>query len=435
VVPHGFPFKFGFKVINLTEETEGYITSHKGAVAFGYDLLKSGIFFSNNGESVVRVKPQVSGFGARVISNNEYFLKLPFSNKLFKTLQKNSDPFELVNFVKNIEIKAQNVKAYDLLDSALIFDHEATYINLTWDRSYYYTNLESLINNIPSKYNLIAHTKIKDIATQKNVIAPPSYVYFILPNNKFDAEIKAELTTKAKQARLIDIVPNSSINVEKFIFNSEAINSDFRGTIALEKQDSRENGNFDFTLSLKLNKLGLLQLYSELQKKYFLQYNKPDIINENKELFDLLQNQYSLEFSTNSSYTFTKKLKNFNIENLSLMVNDDIGFNLKGQNSFSSLQDWYFEGNVLVFNFEAIVNNTFSLLAKYGKFEPGIMNGLRESIKLLLRGISEHPSSNSQDLLIDLHLNHSINNSKIGNVPLTVFLENYKKIFNAQNNK
>jgi hypothetical protein len=439
VLPYGFPFKIGCKFVNLTENAEEfstsqkYITTHKGLVTFGYDLIKGGLFFSNNGESVVKIKPQVSGFGVRVVADNSYFFKLPLSKKLFQYLRENvrsfelmdfvrsTDSFELINFIKNLEIKAKDIKAYDLVDNTLIFDHESTKLNLAWDHSYYYKNFDELINNIPQKYNLNARIIIKEVASNRKIIAPYSPIYFILPNAKFETDLIAEITTKVKRADLKEISENIGINVEKFHLITPLISSDFHGIITTEDFGSRKSGIFNFVLDLTLNKLDELNAY--------LNALSADLRKEVEPILSSASGGF-LHFVADGNYTFGQKLKNLNLESLNLLINDKVGFNIKSKSSFSSINDWYLEGNILVFNFEDIVNQVFYLFGKYEKFDEKQLNDLKEPTKLLLRGISSYPVSESQNLAIDFQLSHNIGTSKIGNIPIRLFLESYSKIIN-----
>jgi hypothetical protein len=433
--PYGFPFKIGCRIIGLNEDTDNYAISHNGIIVFGYDILNKGLFFSNNGESFAKIKPQVSGFGAKVTSNNSYFFKLPISKKLLSVINKNATGIELVNFIKSIEINAKNVQAHDLIDNSLIFDHELTKAKLSWERNYYYRDLEDVNNHIPPKYNLNLDMIIKNVVNNKKIIAPFSLVYFLLPNNKFEVNIVAELNTKAQKADFLDVFQNSSINFQKFTYNGLTAKSDFKGLMAIETSGGRESAVFDFVLVANFNSLELAKIYSEKFYPYFVT-NKVTKFQEQQHkdwLAKLQNNQYELNIAADGNYVFSRKLKNLNLESLKITLNDT-GFNFHGQSSFSSPIDWYADGNLILFNYPQIVTSAMGIISKYQQpSNHTISPKLEDDIKYLLRQISNHPESNNNDLAIDFQLSHNLSNSKIGNLPLGLFLENYSKILNHKN--
>jgi hypothetical protein len=435
VAPYGFPFKVGCKIIGLNEDTDSYAISHNGVVVFGYDLLKKGLFFSNNGSSTAKVKPQVSGFGVEVFSNNSYFFKMPISKKLLKAIDKKASTLELLNFIKDIEINAKNIQAHDLIDNSLIFDHESTRAKLSWDRNYYYRSLEDLTNHIPPKYNLDVDVTIKNVVNNKKIIAPFSPVYFFLPNEKFKISIIAELSTKAQKADFIDIAQNFSIHFQKFDYSNSSVKSNFKGLVSLETLNAQENAVFNFTLAANFTLPELLKMYWERISPHFASDFNDDqatILQEQKDLLAKLQDsQYELNIEADGDYAFGKKLKNLHLESFKFILNDS-GFNLHGYSSFSSPADWYADGNVILFDYPNMVVNFIGILNKHRKNRPLFDKISQSDIEHLLRQISNHPESISRDLAIDFQLSHNVNSSRIGKLPLGLFLENYNKILNPK---
>jgi hypothetical protein len=446
VTPHGFPFKIGCKIIGLHEDTDSYVILHNGIVVFGYDILKKGLFFSNNGQSIAKIKPEVSGFGVKVISNNSYFFKMPISTRLLRILNKDTAEFEWFNFVKNIQINAANIQAHDLIDNSLIFDHELTRAKFSWEGDYYYRTFEDLQNHIPSKYSLNLDVIIKNVVNNKKIIAPFSPVYFFLPNSKFDVSIIAQVDTKAQKANLLDIVQNSSVNFEKFEYSDSSVSSDFKGLLSLEASDARESGVFNFTLAANFNSLELARIYSEkIWPQFADDLDGPAVMSQDQKdwLANLQNTQYELNMIAHGDYAFGKKLKNLNLESLQFVLNDT-GFNLHGKSSFSSELNWYVDGNLILFNYPAIVASLIDTANKYKQYNissggnansENVVKNIMQSegaINNLLKQISNHPESISSDLAIDFQFSHNLNSSKIGSLPLGLFLENCSKILNPK---
>jgi hypothetical protein len=424
VAPYGFPFKIGMKFINLVEDTGLEVINHKGLVTFGYDLFRGGVFFSNNGESIVKIKPQVSGFGVRVVSRNELFLKLPLSRKIFKIVGQEGREFEFINFIKGIEFRAYDVKAYDLLDDTIVFDHDYTHLSLEWERSYYYKNLQDVLSNIPQHYKIKADVKINEIAANKSIIAPPSIIYFLLPSAKFETEIALNVTTKAKNADMVEFLQSMIADVQKFNFISPAIDSKILGIVALDDSETRKNCKFNFAVNATINHLK--DIASTL-KNYKFFTNESRILSGANGLFDQWPDNYSVEFATEGNYMLSPKLKNLNFDNLDLRFEDDFAMNFKSQSSFSSMNNWYIEGTLIISNFEKISNLVALLLLK-NKKEPLMFKNVKEAINIALRSISLHPESNSPDLSIDFQLSHNLGASKISNMPLKLLVEKYYKL-------
>jgi hypothetical protein len=439
VLPYGFPLKMGVKFINLEEEStdnftnQKYLTSHKGLVTLTYDFIKGGFVFSNTGESLVKLRPLASGFGVKVNSDNSYFVKIPWSAKLIQAFRGGIEVFELINFVERVDVKATKVKAYDLVNDAMIFDQDVSEISFSWQNAQYYKNLEDLNSNIPKNYNLKINTVINEAAGNKKIIAPPSFVYFLLHKMIFTANVDVNFDTKANKSDINEVLNNSSITFKRFDFSTPLLKANFIGGLSAESFEVGKNYTFDGNLDLTLDKLEniepyLISLNSLLQKEHSVYLFKDD-----KKLGDLLNGPCSFKLNTAGSYSFNKKLKNLSLESFYFMLNDNFGFNVRGQSSFASIRDWYLEAGILVYNFAQMIDKTADFLVKYQDYDPSVVNGAKESVKLLLRGVSSNPASDSKDLALDLQFSHNINASKIGNIPLKFFLENYNKTLQSAN--
>ena len=431
VVPYGFPFKFGVRFINLAEESKEPITSqkytisHKGIVSVSYDLLKQGMLFANKGDSVVRIKPFSSGFGTKITSDNACFIKMPLTIKLLKQISNFKELFELVNFIKNIQITANNVKAYDLIDNRLLFDHEATKIVLGWHKTKYYLSFEDFQQNIPDQYLLDMQIDIKQAADDKKIIAPISLVYFILGNHSFKIMTNFSFSTKAKTFNLSQMISQMQFRINNFSFNNNVLDTKIDAEINNDEQTEQKNCTFKFNLDFLLK--DTLYFKDKFASISALLSNKINML-ENEQLFnDLLSEPPSFNISSEGNYSFGKSIKNINLDSLYFAVNDDMAINFKGHSSFASIRNWYVDSNILLYNFEKIIDLIANFLVKYRSYNSAMIDIQKEDFKLLLRGVSAYPASNSQDLSINLQLSHDLNNSKIGNIPLRIFLSNYQK--------
>jgi hypothetical protein len=435
VVPYGFPFKLGIKFINITEEgtepltNQKYSTLHKGLITLSYDFIAQGIVFENKGESIVRLKPLASGFGVKVLAKNSYYCKLALA-KFIKAIKGNINFFELINFIKKITIQAAEIKAYDLMSDELIYDHEKSNINFSWDRSFYYKNMAELTSNIPKKYHIKADINIKEVASTKKIIAPKSIIYFLLANNQFHLALDGSLTTKARNNNLREIIDNSNIQIKKLEVKNPYMKTSLIGDLTIQHANSSHSCLFDLDLDLHLNEASVIAPKLTLLKNILLKKHILNLFDIDEQILDLLNNQYMIKLTSKGNYSFSKKLTNLNLDSFYFMLNDNIGLNINAQSSFASRNDWYLDANVLVYNFEEVVNEAMNFLTKYHNYNEDTASNVKKAIKTALRSISSYPKSNSQDLLIDLQLNHNVASSKIGNIPLGLIIENYNKATN-----
>lgn len=435
VVPYGFPFKVGIKFVNITEEgtepltNQKYSTLHKGLITLSYDFITQSIVLQNKGQSIVRLKPLASGFGVKVIANNSFHCQLAFT-KFLKAVKNNITFFELINFIEKITIKAGEIKAYDLIGDELIYEHEKTNIDFAWDRSFYYKNMAELRDNIPKKYDIKADINIKEVANNKKIIAPKSIVYFLLANSKFNLDLDGSLTTKARSSNLREIIDNASIQIKKLEAQNASIRTSLAGDVSLQHVNSSHNCLFDVDLDFHLKEASIIAPKLTLLKNILLKKHIVNLFDVDEQIIDLLNNQYKIRLTTKGNYSFSKKLTNLNLDSFYLMLNENIGLNINAQSSFASRNDWYLDANVLVYNFEEAINELMNFLSKYNNYNEDTTSNVAKAIKAALRSISSYPKSNSQDLLIDLQLNHNVASSKIGNIPLGLIIENYNKVIN-----
>jgi hypothetical protein len=270
-----------------------------------------------------------------------------------------------------------------------------------------------------------------------------------LPNSKFDVSVIAQLDTKAQKANLLDIVQNSSVNFEKFDYSDASVSSDFKGLLSLDASDAKERAVFNFTLAANFNSLELARIYSEkIWPQFADDLDGPAVMSQDQKdwLANLQNTQYELNMIAHGDYAFGKKLKNLNLESLQFVLNDT-GFNLHGKSSFSSWLDWHADGNLILFNYPALVASFIDTVKKYKQYNVSsdandanpksnsVVNNIIQSedaINNLLKQISNHPESISSDLAIDFQLSHNLKSSKIGALPLGLFLENYSKILNPK---
>jgi hypothetical protein len=442
VVPYGFPFRVGMKFINLQEESteiltqQRYVTSHQGLVTLTYDLLKGGFILNNSGESLVKIKPMASGFGVKVISDNSCFIKIPLSTVLVKLLMGRVSLFELVNFIQWVDVKSSGTKAYDLVNDVMIFDQEVNNMSFSWKGAQYYKTVEDFNSNIPKQYSFKLETKINQSSNDRKIIAPPSLVYFLLSKIVFNANVDVEFETKATKANLDDLFFNSTIKVKQFDIQSSEMSSNFSGSLTSEGFESNKNYIFAANLELIFKNLESLQPYLINLSSFVnsVSHAPVSLFGDKERLQNLLKGSYSFKLNTAGSYSSNKKIKNLNLETFYFMINDDIGFNARGQSSFSSAKDWYLDSNVLIYNFAKIVDEASDLLVSYEGYNPASVKNFKEPLKLLLRGVSSNPMSSGKDLVLDLKISHDINSSKIGKIPLGLFLENYDKALQSQQN-
>ena len=444
VVPYGFPFKLGVKFINLCEESiepltqQKYITNHKGLVTVSYDFLKSGFVFSNKGESLLRLKPVSSGFGVRIISNNSYFAQMPLSKDLLNICKNQSQAFELINFIKTIQIKASGIKIYDLVNNTLLYDHKNTDIELSWDRSTYYTTLEEFKNNIPKSYDLTLNLDISKVSQEKKIIAPFSLIYFLLGNSEMKATLQANLQTNGKTLELKEISDNMNLNIKKLDLLTPQAKVNFVSNIILDNNSLQENCSFQFDLDIDFYKIQFDQFlmnkfFEQISKKYAI-YSSNNFLSESfsqKSPIQIkLDQPYNLRFSTDGNYLLSKKLKNLNLKTFYIMLNNETGLNIKGHHSFITHNNWYIDVNLLLYNYKKMTDSIINLCVKYKKFDSLAIDNINKSVNLLLRSISSYTTSNSHDLSIDIQLSNDISSSKIGHMPLSLLLEKYKSLNN-----
>jgi hypothetical protein len=313
-----------------------------------------------------------------------------------------------------------------------------TDIELSWDRSIYYKTLEELKTNIPKSYDLALDLQIEQVTKEKKIIAPFSLVYFLLGSSEVKAALQASFQTKAKMAEIKEIFDSMDLHIKKLDLVTPQAKVNFVSKVSLENIDSQENCSFNFDLNVDFYEIQFDQFLinkalEQVRKKYGL-YSSGDAFNQLQEskspMLIKLDQPYNLHLSTDGNYLLGKKLKNLNLKSLYLMLNDEAGFNIKGHNSLISHNNWYVDVNLLLYNYEKITDAIINFYIKYKKFDTLAIDNINKSVNLLLRSISSYTTSNSQDLSIDIQLSNNISTSKIGNVPLSLLLENYKSLNN-----
>ncbi|XVN42036.1 MAG: hypothetical protein RCG15_04960 [Candidatus Rickettsia vulgarisii] len=429
---YGFPFKIGFQIINWQEEGEETLIEFLTPIYIGYDFIKQSFFFNFSGKAIGHYKPIDLKFGSIFNSKNySASIRMPLSLKLLRLFFQKKDVFELINFIKEIRLQSDKTQILDLYDQKKLYEEDYTNILFSFDKSKYYTNLEDFKNNVPQKLNVTYSTKI----IESNIIARriPAGLFLHRYTWPFAFSIDSKFYIKTNQPLLSEFHKDFEINC----FHSDIISNTQKSfTTLILKNKITGLGNNDTYLKIN-SKIDLKTGFNDSFFN-FIQYllvylpefptNLPLIdelkyIKDNKEKFSLidLENRQYL-FDTDINFiTRPQNVAKIDINNFSIYSNNT-GFRLSSEFSLSSFQKLNINGVVLLNNYTkptSIITNYIFNLGKFKTFSDTSKDIYKTATQNFLKSISDHPSSNSEDISFEYKLDSdNMQRAKIGSMDL-----------------
>ncbi|MDR0774299.1 MAG: hypothetical protein LBE72_03185 [Rickettsia sp.] len=438
VVSYGFPFKIALQVIGWHEEGENSIIEFNSPIYIGYDLLKQVCFVSYFGNATGRYKPIDLGFGTRFESGNYSFIaKIPLSFKLLKIFIQKKDPFEIINFIKELELTSDKTKIFDLVDGQKLYDEDHTIISFSLEKNKYYTDIEDFKNNVPQKLNIAYSTKILESNIINRRIPAGLLLYrfawpmpfsfegkfYIKTNKSLYSEFAKDLEIKMISSKFSSSIQES---LTTLLYQSKVEEGSNDSHLKVESKIDLKPGFSDNILNsiqYLLSYISLLPNSSSLIEE--LQY-----INSNKDKFNLTElENHQYIFDLDIDFLARKQdIMRAQINNLSLFSNNT-GFRLSSECRLDAFRKFDIKGLIVFNNYlkaTDIITNYFFNLGRFKTFSEDSRIVYKEGTKYFLKTISDHPDSNSGDISFEYKLDSSnIEKGKIGSVDFNKFLPLY----------
>ncbi|WP_341754233.1 hypothetical protein [Candidatus Tisiphia endosymbiont of Dioctria rufipes] len=438
VASYGFPFKFALQVIGWHEEGENSIIEFNSPIYIGYDLLKQACFVSYSGNATGRYKPIELGFGTKFESGNYSFIaKIPLSFKLLKIFIQKKDPFEIINFIKKLELTSDKIKIFDLVDGQKLYDEDHTIISFSLERNKYYTDIEDFKNNVPQKLNIAYTTKILESNIINRRIPAGILLYrfawpmpfsfegkfYIKTNKSLYSDFAKDLEIKMISSRFSSSIQES---LTTLLYQSKVEEDSDDSHLKVESKIDLKPGFSDNIL----NSIQYLLSYVSLFPNSSSLIEELQYINSNKDKFNLTElenHQYIFDLDINF-FARKKDIMRAQINNLSLFSNNT-GFRLSSECRLDAFRKFDIKGLVVFNNYlkaTDIITNYFFNLGRFKTFSEDSRIVYKEGTKYFLRTISDHPDSNSGDISFEYKLDSSnIEKGKIGSVDFNKFLPLY----------
>ncbi len=219
----GFPFAINIELHNFIEENNNTIVSHSSPLILGYNVITQTLSSYYKGESIARYKPVEAGFGVKVTGEYEVHAFVPLNSALFKIAVLKHKPFEIVNYINDLNIKSTNVDIKDIVDNSMMIDDANLHIRLGVKHHKYYTTLEELLSAIPQDYYVSVNASTKNSGEVKRFI-PFSIVYLAYLPFNFHYEFDANIHTDSKEFEIKEILEGLQIKTNKMNYYSDVQN-------------------------------------------------------------------------------------------------------------------------------------------------------------------------------------------------------------------
>lgn len=433
-VPTGFPFMMAAKITGWREESRGANFTYSAPIIAGYNFITQNAFASYDGEIKAVYKPISTGFGANLkIQNYKIVIDFPISKELIDTARKKGDPFELLNYMGDINISTGKVEIFDLVDGAKFYDKQYESLNFTFSPTKHYLNLQDFLSNIPNEYNIKYQVKTNVVEQEARKIPVSLFYGFFTYPSGFSANATAHIKTNAKVFENIskDMDLNALVSFSSPLVDMPSYHLSY-------KASAKDN---DFVLNLLSDANIRIKegFFDELFRHYGVIH--PLLIKTNpgitvdRELAYIITHKDDFKFKEleNSDYNFNVdlncaqnnakqylKVKNFSISSGKSAFNLKHESEIKARKSIYEPSAWTAKGVFLISNYPSVIEFTSGYIYRFGKFKVLSEEARKLYIdvnKTFLKSISDYPESTSNDLSFEYDIDSKdLSDVKIGTV-------------------
>jgi hypothetical protein len=442
--PTGFPFMVAAKITGWREESRAADFTYSAPIIVGYNFIKQNVFAEYDGEIKAGYKPLATGFGANLkIQNYRIAIDLPISKQLIDIARKKGDPFELLNYIGDIEISTGKVEIFDLVGGEKFYDKQYETLNFSFSPSKHYLNLQDFLSNIPNEYN--AKYKVKtNVVTAEARKIPVSlfYGFFTYPSG-FTANATAHIKTDAKTFESLrkNMDLEASVSFSSPLVDMPSYHLSYKGSG--EDRDFALKLTGDAKIRIKEGLFVELFRHYGLLRPHLMKINPGILLDReityvitHKDDFkfkELENSDYNLNIDLNCAQnSFRQYLK---VQNFSLSSGNS-AFNLKHESEAKIRKGiyepslWKAKGVFVINNYPSVVEFTSGYIYRFGKFR--ILSEEARNIyidvnKSFLKSISDYPGSTSNDLSFEYDIDsQDMKDIKIGTVKFSNIADLYQ---------
>jgi hypothetical protein len=441
----GYPNKISLKLENFQESTDSAIITYKQPVKVGFNILTQKVFLSYNGEIITKFKN--SNQAIKLEGDYNYYIFYPLTPGLIKTLLTTKDYFELINYIRNIQISFGKAQAFNLTNNQKILDQDYIEATVTPEATVYYKSLQQFLNSIPKIYHLEAKANVSH-GTDLNTI-PLSLIFIHLPTKILKFQVSSKFNTNADKFVVEDILSDFTLTVSKYNLTYDTFES--KGNLELKNYNKSNHLDIGFTSSAEtflkeplFNTFKRkIELFSpQIRKTKFYEHNafilKPILDNPEKyipHLHEFGEMKTKLDLKLNAK----DKSSDFKINKF---VFDSKPYSLELNNETKMKADlsWTSSGQISIKQYKNFVDLVIGYIQRIAlvisnldkSFIKISDNKFRDSIKVFLRKISNNPKAESDNLYFDFNLSSNSSAARIGSVSVEEAKRIYAGIF-AQN--
>ncbi len=427
VRPTGFPFKWAIAVEGIYNIYQGEKAEFQSPVIIGYDVLAQNVFIKYTGDIIIK---NGSGVNNRIedIASESTFRVGTYN--FVKTLIKSQNKFELVNYLGLVTLNIKNLKWYNEKKTEKYYDLDHITFEVTFDKPYHYINADDFLNHPPHNGSFYASMK----SNENQGLPLPGELAEFNDIFKSSASDKIKLNFKNEKDLEIDLVEFRSERpslIKSFI--SGSLKVDKRGGVKVDIISEDEIGkNYFGFLKVIFNSVNLLLPKDPVLEEIQFILNNPKNFYLNQ--FENRKYDLALKAETKSKNGQNHlEIEHFKISSgrSSIHLKNDAEFGVGGFKA---------KGILGLNNFPKLIDISSGYILRYFKiFEWSDTSQaiIAELGKNLLRTISDHPESKSDDLSLTYDINsNNLMHSKIGNVEFAQ-LENlyYLALYRANANK
>lgn len=432
VVPYGFPFKFGIKVVDWTEESKVGKIECLSPLFFGYDLIEQKLFGRYAGETLAWHKPLQSKFGSKM-STEDYELSIKISFlKIVKILfSKNINSFEIVNFINALELKSGKEQIFDIVSHEKLYDQDFKTMKLTFVKRKHYTDIQDFLENVPFQIDFEQNAKINEIVLLKRAL-PPTILFGL--NLPYVMSGSSKITLKLNQPNIADLTRD--LEVYANVADSTSDVHEGRGEISYKGKINHNDANIYIQINSEIEiKSGLFsKVFDSLKSLIHIVNlsNKDDSLKEGSPVNWIADNVLDhLDNASIRELEGHKYLLNLDVnlgnqdQEIKIIINDlslfsgKTGVVMRGDNKVGRDFSWMIKGDIGINNQPRVADLLIrkDLLGVFSKFSSQSRELYADVSGQFLKSISEHPQTISDNINLEYSFgSKQLNKGKIGTV-------------------
>jgi hypothetical protein len=399
----------GVRVEGISEKNSEFELVHKQPVEILLNPFMSKVYINYAGDSELSYnKTQY-----KISSNVSYIINMDFQLSGLSLVVKK--PETIIRRISSFDI-VQNKIIFKNASDKILFNSQDTKVNIFANLSGV-RSIEELANNLPKNYEV--KSKINISNTYESNDFPISVIYGFVPNLDIAGTFYLKLDSNAKKfdfkkplesAKIVFVAKNAKTSIADFSLDGFVDQTLINKTIKIDSNIIFNERFYEYLPKWYREFVTIISSFNKHTKFY---------LSGIKGILPEIEKNKNFIFKLDSTHAFLKDKMTFDVRNFTIQSSTGSAFSIKGDSVIDNNFAFLVNSEILLSKSKWVIeylSDYFQrLLSNKQNVDKDILAHYNDTNFKLLKTISDHPESTSDNLLFTIKLDSKNNIYKIGN--------------------